>query len=275
MSNSHQLREAIGADTGAQGACKRSLLSVLDLQVVPQLLGVHESAGASRFAPRDEDYLPTAETIAEFARLCFDNDERVSMDFVQRLMEEDRSLTVVLRQLVAPAARHLGEQWDQDRIGFSQVTLGLLRMQNLTHHFASLGRRAPREDGDSFRIMVASAPGSQHLLGLAMVSELFASDGWDVRVEVATADTALLVAVESDWFDVLGLSVGLSEQLPALPGLVAALRRRSRNPRLGVLLGGMAFSGAEGSEPSYGADAVCLDPATAIRTARRLAMQPR
>jgi methanogenic corrinoid protein MtbC1 len=121
--------------------------------------------------------------------------------------------------------------------------------------------------------MVAAAPGSQHLLGLTMVSEFFVNDGWDVHVEVATTEKNLLGAVRANWFDVLGLSVGLLEQLDTLPTLVKALRSHSLNPHIGLLLGGVAFTQVGTTGQSYGADTVCLEPLAAMRVARQLAMR--
>lgn len=273
MSHSQPLRAAIGADGGAWASCKRSLLSVIDQQIIPQLAGVHEDPDApSAGAPVQHPVMPP-DAVETFARLCCGGDEQAGRDAIAQLLAQGHGLQDVLQTVIAPAARCLGAWWDEDRIGFQDVSLGLVQMQNITHHFAPMQRRPQRQDEDRFRVLIAAAPGSRHLLGLTMVQELFANDGWDVRVELATDDTTLQQALSTDRFDVLGLSVGLTEQLPGLPMLIDRLRSLSLNPRLGVLLGGPAFAGTAVSGPCHGADAVCTDPAVAIRTARRLAMQ--
>ena len=185
MSQSHHLRDEIGSGQGTHSDCMRSLLSVIDSRIVPQLLRDSAHAGTepgSDATPFSAD----ADQIAEFARLCYEEDERVGRDYLDRLRQQHHAVADVLLHLVAPAARWLGSRWDQDQIGFSEVTLGLLRMQNITRDFAAMDRHPQREAPDRFRALVASAPGSQHLLGLTMVSELFAADGWEVRVEVAS-----------------------------------------------------------------------------------------
>lgn len=272
MSQSHHLRDEIGSGQGTHSDCMRSLLSVIDSRIVPQLLRDSAHAGTepgSDATPFSAD----ADQIAEFARLCYEADERVGRDYLDRLRQQHHAVADVLLHLVAPAARWLGSRWDQDQIGFSEVTLGLLRMQNITRDFAAMDRHPQREAPDRFRALVASAPGSQHLLGLTMVSELFAADGWEVRVEVASTEDALFAAVQGSRYDVLGLSVGLGEQLPSLADLVARLRARSLNPGMAVLLGGVALTTPEPTTETYGADAVCHDPVAAIRVARRLAMR--
>lgn len=271
MSQSHPLRDEIGSGSGPQAECKKSLLSVIDARIVPQLM--RNSAHAGTGPTPGAAFAPDADQIAEFARLCFQEDEQVGRGYLDRLLQQQHSVPAVLLNLVAPAARWLGEQWDQDQIGFSEVTLGLLRMQNITHDFAADERHPQRDAPDRFRALVASAPGSQHLLGLTMVSELFAADGWEVRVEMASTEAALFSAVQASRYDVLGLSVGLSEQLPGLSDLVGRLRRHSLNPDIAVLLGGVALSGPDAAATTHGADAVCQDPVAAIRMARRLAMR--
>ncbi len=273
MSHVQQLREAIRMEDGPSSQCKRSLLRVIDHQIIPQLSGVHEErAGSSPSQPTRPLVLADG-VLARFAALCCADDEQLCMAFITDLLQDGHALSDVLQNLVAPAARHLGQQWDQDRIDFSAVALGLARMQAIAHHFVPLERQTGRMAEDKFSIMLAAAPGTTHLLGLTMIQELFASDGWDVRLELATSPADLQTAVAADWMDVLGLSVGLTEQLDRLPALVADLRQRSLNPRMGVLLGGAAFQEAASAPHAYGADAICLDPGSAIRTARRMAMQ--
>lgn len=275
MTHSHPLRATIDTEEGGWASCKRSLLSVIDQQIIPQLAGVHEDPDrSSADTPVHHPVMPPG-TVDAFARMCCEGDEPAGRAAIAQLLAQGHALQDVLHTVIAPAARRLGTWWDEDRIGFQDVSLGLVQMQNITHHFAPMQRRPQRQDEDRFRVLIAAAPGSRHLLGLTMVQELFANDGWDVRVELATDDTALQQALRTDWFDVLGLSVGLTEQLPALPVLIERLRGLSLNTRLGVLLGGPAFAGTPVSGPFHGADAVCTEPVVAIRTARRLAMQAR
>lgn len=273
MSQDSHIGRFTGLDQSPADACKNSLLSVIEMQILPQLVRAHADQMARDEPAAHAPLSMSPALVIEFAQLCHQEDERPCWDLVDRLVQAHCSVPEILLQLIAPAARHLGELWVQDRLGFSQVTLGLLRMQNMTHHYGFLNRRPLHQAGPKLRVMVASAPGSQHLLGLAMVSEFFINDGWDVYVEAATSEKSLLSAIHADWFDVLGLSVGLLEQLENLPSLVQALRRRSLNPRMAVLLGGVAFAQNVAAGKSYGADAVCLDPVEAMRIARQLATQ--
>jgi methanogenic corrinoid protein MtbC1 len=260
-------------DAGPGDDCRQSLRSLIDLEIVPQLVRARVDQMDTVPAPGSRLLTPSGAMVAEFAQLCHRPDERACWDMLDRLVQDRYSIAELFLKLITPAARHLGDLWDQDRLTFAEVTLGLLRMQNMTHHYGPLSRRTTRQSATRLRIMVASAPGSQHLLGLAMVSEFFVSDGWDVHVEASSTRQSLLDAVHADRFDVLGLSVGLREQLRALPSLIKAFRSRSLNPRLCILLGGAALAQDGTAARTYGADAVCVDPVAATHLARQLVLR--
>lgn len=269
MANESQIWRIVGFDLSPADACKKSLLSVIEQQIVPQLIRAHAEQLTDNSTQVSQRFVPTSADIEEFGRLAHHEDERLGWEMLDRLVQERHSIPEILLKLIAPAARYLGEMWEQDRLSFTEVTLGLLRMQNMTHHYGFVNRRLFHQAGPKSRVMVAAAPGSQHLLGLAMVSEFFVNDGWDVHVEVANTKETLLSAIHSDWFDVMGLSVALVEQIDSLPELVMSLRSHSLNPNMGVLLGGAAFTQDVAAVKSWGADAVCLDPVEAMRIARR------
>lgn len=292
MSSSRQLKvPQSSAELTGFDACKQSLLSVIESQIVPQLVLAHADPSAYNkntvsygrvdralgetklHAQAEVAFAPSAAATVEFAHLCCLDDEQPCQDYVARLMVRHNSTPSLLLNLITPAARYLGELWTQDRLDFSHVTIGLIRMQNMTHHYGFLNCRALLTAGDKRRVLVAAAPGSQHLLGLAMVSEFFVQAGWDVTVEVATTAQELFNAVHKNWFELVGLSVGLVEQLEALPQLVAQLRQAAVNPHMAIMAGGAAFTTPGTTAPDYGCDSVCTDPLQAMDIAAKLAKQ--
>ncbi len=70
--------------------------------------------------------------------------------------------------LIAVAARHMGWMWEQDAADFSQVTLGLMRLQHIAHRLGYAYRSGLQAAGRVRRMVIGSAPGSQHLLGLSV-----------------------------------------------------------------------------------------------------------
>jgi hypothetical protein len=95
-----------------------------------------------------------------------------------------------------------------------------------------------------------------------------------VVVEIADSGDGLLQAVGSEWFDLVGLSVGLSGQLPLLPELIAQLKAASRNVAVPVILGGPAFLGSDAQGPDFGAEGVSTDAADAVMLGNLLVAAP-
>ncbi len=248
----------------ASESCKASLLDVIESQIIPRLIDAHRAVNASNAQAFNATYTPTEAEIEQFAKLCLMNDEKPALDFVQALLASDVGNDNIFLHLLAPAARHLGRLWEEDYVDFTQVTLGLMHMHQITHHLGYEYHDGPQHAGAVRRVMLASAPGSQHLLGLTIVAEFFRKSGWQVVVEIANSALELDHAVKNEWFDLVGLSVGLTDQIDGLPQLIDQLRCASRNPTVSVLLGGPAFSSASVTAQSLGADGISTDASQAV-----------
>jgi methanogenic corrinoid protein MtbC1 len=264
------LAEATGADSHSHAQCKKSLLGVIESQIIPRLLESHAVTSASNEGDINIVYNPGDSEVVQFAELCLASDAEECIQFVEALLATNVGADGIFLKLLAPAARRLGVMWEDDRVDFMQVTMGLLKMHQITHRLGYEYQNGPQKAGAVRRVMLASAPGSQHILGLAMVSEFFRKDGWQVVVEVATTEQELLHAVGNEWFDLVGLSVGLVEQIAILPSLLGRIHQSSRNPAAKFILGGPAFLMSEVSAESLGAHAVSTDAAEAIKHAAKL-----
>ena len=81
--------------------------------------------------------------------------------------------------------------------------------------------------------------------------------------------------VEANRFDVVGVSIGTDRFLHELPGMFDALRERSRNRSIKIIVGGRLFSEQPELANSTGADATAGDGADAVRLAERLVRRTR
>ena len=281
MSGLGSLRQAPESETPAQAStdsanahCKKSLLGVIESQIIPRLLESHAVATASNEGDINIAFNPNDADVTQFAKVCLTEDADTCIKFVEGLLAQNVGADAIFLNLIAPTARRLGMMWEDDRVDFMQVTMGLLKMHQITHRLGYEYQSGPQKAGAIRRIMLASAPGSQHILGLAMVSEFFRKDGWQVVVEIATTERELLHAVGNEWFDVVGLSVGLVEQIPTLPGLIGLIQQSSRNSQTKFILGGPAFLMSKASAESLGAHAISTDAADAIKQAAQLVVVP-
>lgn len=256
--------------------CKSSLIEVIESQIIPRLLQAHPLHATSSRKPGTLHEIEASE-LSTFAAVCLHGSTEETSAYVDQLVKsrslshEDTFLT-----LIAPAARLMGTYWEEDTMDFSQVTLGLMRLQQITHSIGYEYQDGPQNAGPVRRVMLASAPGSNHTLGLAMVGQFFRKDGWQVVVEIAPSPTELCHAAQNEWFDLIGFSVALVEQLDGIAELIRRVKEASRNPNTPVLLGGPAFISAPGDAHHFGANAICIDPREGLRLACDLlgAMKP-
>jgi hypothetical protein len=244
--------------------CKSSIRSIIESDIIPRLLS-SQSIELSSFRELNSDRaLPLQHEIEEFVLLCIDDDPDAAQIFVDRMLHEGLSKENIFLELITPAARLMGTQWETDLMDFYKVTHGLARLHTLTHNIGFSYQKGPMTKGDVKRIMISSAPGSEHLLGPTIVSEFFRKDGWQVVMEISPTVNELVQAVGNEWFDAIGLSISIQAQLKDLSVLIAQIKKLSRNPNAVVLLGGPIFTIQNFNASDFGADAICTDAKDAV-----------
>jgi methanogenic corrinoid protein MtbC1 len=257
---------------GDPDECQTSILSIIEAQIIPRLLKAERVIGAKLTLVPASRAMPSKEEIHHFVSLCVSPDPLAAQIFVNKLLKEGLNTEHIFLELITPAARELGTQWDLDRMDFVDVTHGLVRLHAIAHEIGFAYRDGPVVQGDVKRVMIASAPGSKHLLGPTIVADFFRKEGWQVVIEISSSKKELVQAVENEWFDTVGLSVSIASQLTDLGDLVDQIKRCSRNPRLVVLLGGPIFTVQNFQASDFGASVICIDAKEAVSLA--LALQP-
>ena len=259
-------RISLAAEPPDEG-CRHLISSVIETQIIPRLLQAHPS-GAGRLAQETHQTIRIPESdVVEFANLCLLNDAILANSFADQLVRDGLSHETIFMQLITPAARYLGVAWETDTADFVQVTNGLMRMHEITHRLGFEYQAGPRKPGPRNRIMLACAPGSQHILGLTIVSEFFNKEGWQTVIEISSSAEGLIHAAANEWFDVIGISVAIESQLDGLETLVAGIRNASQNAKVAILLGGPIFTLRHFDATEFGACEICTDPKVAVKLA--------
>lgn len=259
------------ASADARGnECRESLLEVIQHQIIPRLLGSQQFLFTSSNASGYQGPLDLEAEVLTFADFCVQRKEQEADALVDRLMARGLRSDRIFLELITPAARHLGVLWEQDRCDFTQVTCGLAQMHQIAYRIGYEFQDGPHVEGVHERVMLACAPGSQHFLGLTIVADFFRKTGADVVLEVSSTESELMHVVANEWFDVIGLSVAIEIQLPALPGLIRKLRASSGNPKVRVVLGGPIFLIQDLRPEQLGADAISTDAREAVVVVKKL-----
>ena len=250
--------------------CKDSLLAVIEQQIIPRLLNVQQFFSGKSMVLDESETIAQPTEYEAFTQFCLKGDSLKANGIVDALMDSGLSQERIFLELITPAARQLGVLWDQDLCDFTQVTCGLAIMHQTIYRLGYESPAKPREEGGSERVMLACAPGSQHFLGLTIVADFFRKAGAEVVMEISSTESELQRAVANEWFDVVGISVALEAQLPALPALIQHVRESSGNPKILVVLGGPVFLRKEFSPQTLGADAIFTDAREAVGAVKRL-----
>ena len=246
------------------------LARALETEVIPRLV-LSRQAGADQ--PRRPDAAlpgPTADDVKTIAAHAARGDQAAATALVAALRARDVPLERIYLDLFAPAARHLGALWEADLCDFASVTIGLCCLQQLLlDNSRSLGPVRGRRHDDR-QVLLAPVPGEQHSFGLVMVGEFFRRQGWDVCSATGADAGELLAMVRTQWFSLVGLSLAGECRLEALAALIRDIRRASRNPQIGIMVGGRAFTDQPELAALVGADAMASDGLQAVLKAETL-----
>ncbi len=258
------------------------IANTIESEVIPRLVQSHRSAAANdavhrktagaegHNTPTADALKPTAKDIEAFVAHINDSTEAQVGEVVQRYRDRGLSVESLYVDLFAPAARHLGDMWNEDLCDFSTVTVGLGRLQRLLRQWSPVFGVEMEHAPNGRRILLVQQPDEQHSFGLSMVGEFFRRDGWEVLGGVAGAVTDPVLRVRSDWFDVVGFSIGSELRLDWLKAQIVNVRKQARNDAMVVLVGGPLFTLYPNLVGEVGADASASDGSHAPALAEQL-----
>lgn len=248
-----------------------SLIQAIDNEIIPRLVLARRAGRETMRMPAADIATPKAVEVEELAGLVLTSDTAVARSFVEQMHDRGTPVETLYLDLLAPTARRLGELWCEDSCDFTDVTVGLGRLQEVLHELSPLFRAEVEPHERGRRVLLVPVPGEQHSFGLHMVAEFFRRTGWDVWSGSQIASGADLVQlVRSEWFAVVGLSLACETRIDALATGIRALRRASRNRAIGVLVGGPLFIDHPELVARVGADATAIDGGQAPMQAQNL-----
>ena len=249
------------------------LSSAISQRIIPRLIQAHMPAEGGPVAQPDLGTLTghpiTVADVRDLVRMVLLPDDRPARASVEAMRLRGIPVETLFIDLLALAARHLGELWEEDLCNFADVTVGVGRLQQAMRDLSPGLVVRPPAGGQLRRVLLLPSPGEQHTFGLVMVGEFFRSAGWDVAggpVQALDAE----VLVRREWYDVVGFSLASDVHLARLAPVIAAVRKASLNPRVGVLVGGPMFLRQAGLATEVGADAVAINGSLAPEIADKL-----
>lgn len=252
------------ANQGTRTPESPRLTRIIETEIIPRLLLAHLEESRRPQSP-DPGGLTSAD-IKAFALIAIDPVRDRTMDHVDQVRGNGHSLQVVFLELLAPTARLLGEMWSDDLCSFTDVTIGLSRLQQVLCELGSTFENEVRPEIRG-RILLAAAPGEQHSFGLSMLETFFRHAGWDVCGGCGYTPAELVRLARDEWLDAIGLSLSSDLWYDQVRDLLVSLRRASRNPSTVVIVGGRYFTDNPDHATAIGADTMAQDAPDALRQA--------
>ena len=259
---------SLSAARRAGGDAQRQMLlkRTVETEIIPRLLLARRVA-----LPVLREVLPDqAEHVQSLVGLVLAQDLGIAETYVDGLREAGRLPEQLYLDLLAPAARQLGDMWLEDKCDFTEVTVGLWRLGQVLRGLSPsfLGNAELMVAGP--RALLVPIPGEQHTFGLAMVVDFFRRAGWSVWSGAVSNAAELAGLVRGQPFALIGFSVACSDRMEQVASAIRTVRRATCNHNAGVMVGGPAFVANPDLAAAVGADATAIDGAQAVQQASTL-----
>ena len=192
---------------------------------------------------------------------------------VRLLVEEGlrvASIVELQAHVIRAAQEEIGRLWQQNRVTIAQEHMASAISQL---SLAALFERATPSKPLGKKLLLACVEGELHDLPARIVADFLELEGFDVRylgANVPHDDLMCMIVAEQP--DVIGLSVTMSFNVPALRVAVARVRDATDRP---LFVGGHATRWAPNLANELAVDTTDGTPGDVIELARRLAGVPR
>lgn len=228
------------------------LARAIEHEIIPRLMLAHRTDTECAIEPLTPPGGPVSavqqQDVETLVRLVLARDsEEAAQACLLALRARGVPVDAMYVDLMAPVARRLGQMWELDLCDFTEVTMGLGRLQQLLREFSPAFGQQGERPSNGRRVLLTPAPGEQHTFGLAMVAEFFRHEGWDVAGGPMELGVAPAELARAEWFDVVGFSLSAQHHVDRLAQIIRHVRSASLNPRVCIMVGGPAFA----SQPDF------------------------
>lgn len=171
----------------------------------------------------------------------------------------------LLIKLIWPTMELIQTLYREDRISQSTLNLATRLNRTITNQLAS---KLPRGASNGRKVLIFCGDGEPEELGGQLCSDLFESDGWNVRFGGGgVPNDEVLKLIGEIRPDVLVMYATLPAAVPSVRKLIDYLREVNSCPEMQVMCCGGIYKRAEGLSEEIGADLFAADAATAVEIA--------
>jgi len=209
------------------------------------------------------------ENVRKFADLCIANNPVELDTHVTDLLAQGVSLESIFLNLLAPAAKDLGDRWSSDELSFVDVQLGLCRLHQLICECETIGYHTGNPSSAGESILLSCGPRENHTFGVTMVADFFRRYGWQVSNLCGLESDFIVARLASTHYSAVGFSLHNEYNYDALDNLIAQVKEVSVNRNLLVMVGGDFFIRNPDSVAAIGANISAADGREAVLKATK------
>lgn len=259
---------APGSDVAKLSRSMLSRLSrTIETEIVPRFMLAFESDNRARNAVRELDI---GSRIDEFVDIVVKHDAHTAARYIDTLRQQGAHLADIYLELLSPAARRLGELWEEDDATFADVAIGVCRMHQVLLEFSRCFDPVDNAYGSGRCALIVPTPGEEHTFGLFLVVEFLRRAGWHCWTGSPGSLQELRTLVQSQHFDAIGLSLSADRHVEQTADTIKDIRVYSKNPDAAILLGGRVPNDRPELVSQLGADDTATDGRAAVRVLNEL-----
>ena len=210
---------------------------------------------------------PLSKTANGYLQALLSVDREEARKLVRSSLKNGTRLQDVFRFVFEPVQKEVGRLWQMNHISVAQEHYCTAATETLMGEVRRDFQDAER--GPHFFVGTCVA-GSQHSIGVRMLSELLEATGWKVYFTGANTPTGNLVELISKFhIDVIGISAATAMDLPQVRRLIGAVGESGKT-KTKIMVGGLIFNEFPDLWKKVGADAFAPDAVAGVDMAFKL-----
>jgi len=205
------------------------------------------------------------DTLARYLEPLLRGDRKACRAVIEETLQTGVPANSVYVHVVWPVMEEIDNLLRQDRITPIQEHLATRVNRTIVDQ---LQNKLPRRPGKNKKVVVCCAPDELQELGAQMITDLFESDGWDVRFLGGGLTNDDILSFINEYAPAILLIYGTSpRQAPEVRRLIDTIKSVNAWPDMRILVSGGLFNRAEGLWQEMEADLYAADPIEALQVA--------
>ena len=213
---------------------------------------------------------PRSEIGLRYLARLLDGDQKGAIGEVIGAARDGIPVRELLRDAIGPAQVEIGAMWHRGEVTIAEEHFATSTAETV---LTLLQAFYPKVEPNGKRIVGAGVAGDLHGIGLRIVTEYFAIEGWQTRYLGANVPAEdLLTDIGTYPADVLGLSIGSFLNARMLGEVVRLVRRSPGCEDIKIIVGGPPFASVPELADSFDVDGVGKSAEDAVVLANKLVL---